>query len=79
MYKFIFASLCQYKQLELTTGQWLPDLLAIRGRDDGYKNNLLNITIKIVNIIHRATHKKLKNNKVDFKYKCINDYIKKIR
>ena len=57
----------------------MSDLLAIRGREDGYKSNILNITIKIVNVIHRATHKKLKNIKVDFKYKCINNYIKKKR
>ena len=57
----------------------MPDLLAIKGRDDEYKDNILKITIKIVSVIHRTTHKKLKNIKIDFKYKCINSYIKKKR
>ena len=49
----------------------------MRGRDGEYKNNILNITIKKISVIHRTTHKKLQNIKVDFKYKCINNYIKK--
>ena len=76
IYKSEFTSFCSNNRSEMTTR--FSDVLAIRGRENWYKNNPLNCTIKIVNVIHWETHKKLRNKKVSSKHNSNTNYIKKI-